>query len=69
MAENRYRDRSNSRDRDNSGNIVTGIEVEIEEDQTQGRIENNQQRSGSGQRYYEREDICYYCNRTGLFNT
>ena len=45
--------------------IVTGIEVEIEEDQTQERIENNQQRSGSSQRYYDREDICDYCNRTG----
>ena len=45
--------------------IVTGIEVQIEEDQTQERIENNQQRSGSSQRYYDREDIFDYCNRNG----
>ena len=26
---------------------------------------NNQQRSGSGQRYFDRKDFCDYCNRTG----
>ena len=60
----RYRDRSNSRDRDKSGDSYRN-RSRIEEDQTQGRIENNQQRSGSSQRYYGREDICDYCNRTG----
>ena len=57
---NRYRDRSNSRDRDSYRN----------RSRDRGRSNsrenrNNQQRSGSGQRYYDREDICDYCNRTG----
>ena len=46
---NRYRDRSNSRDRGRSNSREN---------------RNNQQRSGSGQRYYDTEDICDYCNRT-----
>ena len=54
---NRYRDRSNSRDRDNSGDSYRN------RSRDRGRSnpkENrkNQQRSGSGQRYYDREDIC-----------
>ena len=61
---NRYRDRSNSRDRDNSGDSYRN------RSRGRGRSNsrenrNNQQRSGSGQRYYDREDICDYCNRTG----
>ena len=39
--------------------------VETEEGQTQGKVKNNQQRSGSGQRYFDRKDFCEYCNRTG----
>ena len=46
---NRYRDISNSRDRGRSNSREN---------------RNNQQRLGSGQRYYDREDICDYCNRT-----
>ena len=41
------------------------IIVETEEDQIQEKVENNQQRSGSGQRYFDRKDFCDYCNRTG----
>ena len=61
---NRYRNRSNSRDRDNLGDSY------MNRSRDRGRSNsrengNNQQRSGSGQRYYDREDICDYCNRTG----
>ena len=57
---NRERDRSNSRDRDSYRN----------NSRDRGRSNsrenrNNQQSSGSGQRYYDRKDICDYCNRTG----
>ena len=49
---NRYRDRSNSRDRDNSG------------DSYRNRSR-NRNRSDSGQRYFDKRDFCDYCNRTG----
>ena len=39
--------------------------VETEEDQIQGKVRSNQQRSGSGQRYFDKKDFCEYCNRTG----
>ena len=60
----RYRDRSNSRNRNNSGNSYRN------RSRDRGRLNsrenrNNQQRSGSGQRCYDGEDICDYCNRTG----
>ena len=60
--------------------IDTEIEVEIEEIvETTQEIETgrgrdrsnsregrgNQPRSGSGQRYFDRNDFCNYCNRTG----
>ena len=51
--------------------IEAGIEetaeiiVETEEDQIQEKVENNQQRSGSGQRYFDKKDFCDCCNRTG----
>ena len=52
--EDRSRDRrdsrNNSRDRGRSNS-------------REGR--NNQQRSGSGQRYFDKKDFCEYCNRTG----
>ena len=51
------------------------IEAEIEGDsrnnsRDRGRSNsrenrNNQQRSGSGQRYFDKKDFCEYCNRTG----
>ena len=61
---NRYRDRSNSRDRDNSGDSYRN------RNRDRGRSNsrenrNNQQRSGSGQRYFDKKDLCDYCNRTG----
>ena len=61
---NRERDRSSSRDRDNSR------DSQRNNSRDRGRSNsrenrNNQQRSGSGQRYYDRKDICDYCNRTG----
>ena len=60
---NRYRDRSNSRDRDNSRDSYRNRSRDRgRSDSRENR--NNQQRSGSGQRY-DRKDICDYCNRTG----
>ena len=60
----RYRDRSNSRDRDNSGDSYRNRSRDRGRSNSREN-RNNQQRSGSGQRYYDREDICDYCNRTG----
>ena len=61
---NRYRDRSNSRDRDNSGDSYRNRSRDRgRSNSREGR--NNRQRSGSGQRYYGKEDFCDYCNRTG----
>ena len=39
--------------------------AETEEGQTQREGRSNQQRSGSGQRYFDKKDFCEYCNRTG----
>ena len=61
---NRYRYRSNSRDRDNSGDSYRNRSRDRGRSNSREN-RNNQQRSGSGQRYYDREDICDYCNRTG----
>ena len=61
---NRYRDRSNSRDRHNSGDSYRNRSRDRGRSNSREN-RNNQQRSGSGQRYYDREDICDYCNRTG----
>ena len=61
---NRYRDRSNSRDRDNSGDSYRNRSRDRGRSNSREN-RNNQQRSGSGQRYYDGEDICDYCNRTG----
>ena len=61
---NRYRDRSNSRDRDNSGDSYRNRSRDRGRSNSREN-RNNQQRSGSGQRYYDREDICDYSNRTG----
>ena len=52
---NRHRDRGIEITQE----IVTGIEVEIEEDQTQGRIET------TNKDQVQVKDICDYCNRTG----
>ena len=61
---NRYRDRSNSRDRDNSGDSYRNRNRDIgRSNSREGR--NNRQRSGSGQRYFDKRDFCDYCNRTG----
>ena len=54
---NRYRDRSNSRDRDNSGDSYRNRSRDRGRSNSREN-RNNQQRSGSGQRYYDREDIC-----------
>ena len=43
--------------------IEIEVEVEIGLIPREGR--RNQQRSGSGQRYFDRNDFCNYCNRTG----
>ena len=61
---NRYRDRSNSRDRDNSGDSYRNRSRDRGRSNSREN-RNNQQRSSSGQRYYDREDICDYYNRTG----
>ena len=61
---NRYRDRSSSRDRDNSGNSYRNRSRDRGRSNSREN-RNNQQRSGSGQRYYDREDICDHCNRRG----
>ena len=65
----RYRIRSNSRDRDNSGDSYRNRSRDRGRSHSREN-RNNQQRfriqsTGSGQRYYDREDICDYCNRTG----
>ena len=61
---NRYRDRSNSRDRDNSGDSYRNRSRDRGRSNSREN-RNNQQRSGSGQRYYDIEDICDYYNITG----
>ena len=58
------RDRSNSRDRDNSRDSYRNNSRDRGRSNSREN-RNNQQRSGSGQRYYDRKDICNYCNRTG----
>ena len=57
--------------------VETEVEIEAEIEETarnnsrdRGRSNsregrNNQQRSGSGQRYFGKKDFCDYCNRTG----
>ena len=60
----RERDRSNSRDRDNSRDSYKNRSRDRDRSDSR-KNRNNQQRSGSGQRYYDRKDICDYCNRTG----
>ena len=60
----RYRDRSISRDRNNSEDSYRNRSRDRGRSNSREN-RNNQQRSGSGQRYYDREDICDYCNRTG----
>ena len=54
---NRYRDRSNSRDRDNSGDSYRNRSRDRGRSNSREN-RNNQQRSGSGQRYYDREVSC-----------
>ena len=61
---NRYRDRSYIRDRDSSGDSYRNRSRDRGRSNSREN-RNNQQRSGSGQRYYDRKDICDYCNRTG----
>ena len=61
---NRYRDRSNSRDRDNSEDSNRNRSRDRGRSNSREN-RNNQQRLGSSQRYYDREDICDYCNRNG----
>ena len=61
---NRERDRSSSRDRDNSRDSYRNNSTDRERSNSREN-RNNQQKSGSGQRYYDRKDICDYCNRTG----
>ena len=61
---NRYRDRSNSRDRDNSGDSYRNRSRDRGRSNSREN-RNNQQRSSSGHRYYDRENICDYCKRTG----
>ena len=56
--ENRSRDRRDSRD--NSRDRGRGRDRSNSRD---GR--RNQPRSGSGQRYFDKNDFCNYCNRTG----
>ena len=61
---NRYRNRFNSRDRDNSGDSYRNRSRDRgRSNSREGR--NNRQRSDSGQRYYDKKDFCDYCNRTG----
>ena len=61
---NRDRDRSNSRDRDNSRDSYRNRSRDRgRSNSREGR--RNQQRSGSGQGYYDKKDICDYCNRRG----
>ena len=43
---------------------TTEIIVETEEDQIQEKVETTN-RSGSGQRYFDKKDFCDYCNGTG----
>ena len=55
--------------------VETEVEIEVEIDsrnnsRDRGRSNSregrsNQQRSGSGQRYFDKKDFCEYCNRTG----
>ena len=76
----RNRDRSNSRDRDDSRDRYRNKNRSRERSRDRrdsrnnsrdrGRSNsregrNNQQRSGSGQRYFDKKDFCEYCNRTG----
>ena len=61
---NRERDRSNNRDRDNSRDSYRNNSRDRGRSNSREN-RNNQQRSGSGQRYYDRKDICDYCIRTG----
>ena len=55
---NRERDRSNSRDRDNSRDSYRN------NSRDRGRSNSRENRNNQ-QRYYDRKDICDYCNRTG----
>ena len=55
---NRSRDRSRDR-RDSRNNSRDRGRSNSRENR------NNQQRSGSGQRYFDKKDFCEYCNRTG----
>ena len=77
---NRDRDRSNSRDRNDSRDRYRNNNRSRDRSRDRrdsrnnsrdrGRSNsregrNNQQRSGSGQRYHNRKDFCDYCKRTG----
>ena len=81
---NRDRDRSNSRDRNDSRDRYRnnnrsrnrsrdrsiGRRDSRNNSRDRGRSNSregrdNQQRSGSGQRYFDKKDFCDYCNRTG----
>ena len=63
---NRSRNRSRDRSRDRSRNrrdSRNNSRDRRRSDSREGR--SNQQRSGSGQRYFDKKDFCEYCNRTG----
>ena len=74
---NRDRDRSNSRDRNGSrdryrNNYSRSRDRRDSRNNSRDRgrspsreARRNQQRSGSGQRYYDKKEFCDYCNRTG----
>ena len=59
---NRTRDRSRDRSRDRRDSRNNSRD-RGRSNSREGR--NNQQRSGSGQRYFDKKDFCEYCNRTG----
>ena len=71
---NRSWDRRDNRDRyrNKSGDRRDSRDNSRERDRGRGRDRSNsregginQPRSGSGQRYFDRNDFCNYCNRTG----
>ena len=62
MSRNRSRDRSRDRSQDRRDSRNNSRD-RGRSNSREGR--NNQQRSGSGQRYFDKKDFCDYCNRTG----
>ena len=60
---NRGRNRSRERSRDRSRDSRNNSRDRGRANSREGR--SNQQRSGSGQRYFDKKDFCEYCNRTG----